>query len=150
TAPSLRGTVRDPSGASVPGAAVQLTDPGGTQRKTTDVSGEYSFSSLGAGKYQVRITAKGFAVLERRDLDIREPSVLDVRLEIQAQAQQVTVESQANGVVSTDPSSNASALVLREKELAALSDDPDELEQQLQAMAGPGAGPNGGQIYIDG
>jgi outer membrane receptor for ferrienterochelin and colicin len=31
-----------------------------------------------------------------------------------------------------------------------LSDDPDELESQLQALAGPSAGPNGGQIYIDG
>ena len=36
------------------------------------------------------------------------------------------------------------------KELAALSDDPDELSQELQAMAGPGAGSSGGQIYIDG
>ena len=51
---------------------------------------------------------------------------------------------------STDPTSNGTALVLGEKELAALSDDPDELSDELQAMAGPGGGPNGGQIYVDG
>ena len=32
----------------------------------------------------------------------------------------------------------------------ALSDDPDELQNELQALAGPSAGPGGGQIYIDG
>ncbi len=34
--------------------------------------------------------------------------------------------------------------------MEALSDDPDELQSELQALAGPSAGPNGGQIYIDG
>ena len=61
------------------------------------------------------------------------------------------MEDEANRVsVNTDPTSNGGALVLGQKELQALSDDPDELSQQLQAMAGPGAGPEGGQIYIDG
>ena len=75
--------------------------------------------------------------------------VLDAQLIIQADTQVLNVDDEANSVVA-DPTSNGSALVLREKELSALSDDPDELQQQLQAMAGPGAGPNGGQIYIDG
>jgi len=35
-------------------------------------------------------------------------------------------------------------------DLDALSDDPDELSNELSALAGPSAGPNGGQIYIDG
>src|ERR1019366_3284703 len=61
----------------------------------------------------------------------------------------LNVEDEANKV-NADPGSNGGALILREKELATLSDDPDELSQQLQAMAGPGGGPNGGQIYIDG
>ena len=52
--------------------------------------------------------------------------------------------------VSTDAGSNASAIVLKGKDLDALSDDPDELSNELTALAGPSAGPNGGQIYIDG
>src|SRR5436190_706655 len=45
---------------------------------------------------------------------------------------------------------SADAKVLKEKDLEALTDDPDELEAALQALAGPSSGPNGGQIYIDG
>ena len=41
-------------------------------------------------------------------------------------------------------------LCCKGKDLEALSDDPDELQSELQALAGPSAGPNGGQIYIDG
>jgi len=39
---------------------------------------------------------------------------------------------------------------MRRRQLASLSDDPDELALQLQALAGPAPGPNGGQIFIDG
>ena len=148
--PSLRGTVEDPSGATVPGAVVQLSGSGREQRKTTDGSGRYSFAPLAAGTYTLRVTAKGFAVLERSGIEVGNAAVFDARLAIQAQAEQVTVAGQSNGAVTTDPTANADALVLGQKELAALSDDPDELAQQLQALAGPGAGPNGGQIYIDG
>ena len=126
-----------------------LRGPGGEQRKTTGVDGQYAFPSLRAGKYNVRVIAKGFSVSGRQDFEINGPMVLDAQLTIQADTQVLNVDDEANSV-SADPTSNGSALVLREKELAALSDDPDELEQQLQAMAGPGAGPNGGQIYIDG
>ncbi len=41
-------------------------------------------------------------------------------------------------------------VVMQGKDLEALSDDPDELQSELQTLAGPSAGPNGGQIYIDG
>ena len=45
---------------------------------------------------------------------------------------------------------NASAVVLRGSDLDALSDNPDDLLVDLQALAGPAAGPNGGSIFIDG
>ena len=52
--------------------------------------------------------------------------------------------------MSTSPDNNANAIVIKGKDLDALSDDPDELQSELQALAGPAAGPNGGQLYIDG
>ena len=52
--------------------------------------------------------------------------------------------------VNADPSNNASALVIRGDDLQALSDDPEDLAADLQALAGPAAGPNGGSIFIDG
>ena len=96
---SLRGTVKDPSGAAVPGAAVELSGPGRAQRKTTDINGQYSFLSLMPGRYQVRVSAKGFGVAERRELEIKQPAVFDVQLQIQTQEQQVTVESPTSGGV---------------------------------------------------
>ena len=52
--------------------------------------------------------------------------------------------------VSVNPEENATALVIKGEDLNALSDDPDELQSELEALAGPSAGPNGGQIYVDG
>jgi hypothetical protein len=49
-----------------------------------------------------------------------------------------------------DADSNASSTVIKGKDLEALSDDPDELSSELSALAGPAAGPSGGQIYVDG
>ena len=60
------------------------------------------------------------------------------------------MQENAGPPVSVDPSQNAGALVLRGADLQALSDDPDDLQADLQALAGPSAGPSGGQIYIDG
>jgi Carboxypeptidase regulatory-like domain/TonB dependent receptor len=148
---SLRGTITDPSGALVPEALVQLRGPGGEQRKTTDTSGQYTFPTLASGKYNVRVIAKGFTLGQKQALDVSGATVFDFQLTIEAESQVINVEDEANKTaVNTDPSSNGGALVLGQKELQALSDDPDELSQQLQAMAGPGAGPEGGQIYIDG
>ena len=52
--------------------------------------------------------------------------------------------------VSVDSDANGSSTVIKGKDLDALSDDPDELSSELTALAGPAAGPNGGQIYVDG
>ena len=75
---------------------------------------------------------------------------LDVKLAIQTQEEKVVVTDQAAAALSVDPAANAGAIVIQGKDLEALSDDPDELQSDLQALAGPSAGPNGGQIYIDG
>ncbi len=147
---SLHGVVTDPSGAVVPGALVQLRGPSGESRQYTGSGGEYTFAKLAPGTYTARVIAKGFTLLQRTGVNLSTSTALDFQLTIQAESQVVDVEDTAKSSVSVDPGSNSGALVLGQKELAALSDDPDELSDELQAMAGPGAGPNGGQIYIDG
>jgi hypothetical protein len=62
----------------------------------------------------------------------------------------VTVQESSAAMLSTDSSGNASALVLRGDDLQALPDDPDDLAADLQALAGPSAGPSGGAIFVDG
>ena len=74
---------------------------------------------------------------------------LNLTLYVAVANQEVTVQDNAV-TLSTDTSSNASAVSIQGKDLDALSDDPDQLQSDLQALAGPAAGPNGGSIYIDG
>src|ERR1700704_288447 len=123
---SLHGVVTDPSGAIVPGALVQLRSPAGEQRSTTDQSGAYTFPSVRPGKYLVRVIVKGFSVSQKPNFDVSGPTSLDVELVIAAESQVVNVEDEA-GKVGVDPNSNASAIVLGEKELAGLSDAPNGL-----------------------
>ena len=76
-------------------------------------------------------------------------SSVKVKLEIEEQQEKVVVSDEAP-TVDVAPSNNAGAIVISGKELEALPDDPDELQSDLTALAGPSAGPNGGQFYIDG
>jgi Carboxypeptidase regulatory-like domain len=151
---TIRGQVTDPAGASVPDALVAVNNGHGTSRTaTTNVRGEYVLASLPADNYTVRISAKGFAAAEALDIALTPGAVrtLDVPLTLASDKQSITVTDTAPGAhVNVDPSANADALVLRGSDLDALSDDPDDLADDLTALAGPGAGPNGGQIYIDG
>ncbi len=149
---SLRGRVTDPSGASIPGATVTATGTGGTIQQTqTDEQGQYVFHGLEPGSYTIAITAKNFAPFEKSSVTVApgKTAVVNAQLVVMLQKQQVTVRTGA-AKLSVSPQKNASALVIRGAALKAFSDDPDELQSELEALAGPAAGPNGGQIYIDG
>ena len=118
-------------------------------RARTGPEGQFAFPSLPAGVYQLRITAKGFTPAQKQDLAIERPQVLDTRLAIHGEAQVVIVPDELRGVNAT-AEANAARIVLRQRQLAALSDDPDELAVQLQALAGPAPGPGGGEFFVDG
>jgi hypothetical protein len=79
-----------------------------------------------------------------------QPAVANLTMSVQAQKQEVTVSDSADNTVTTDPANNATSLVLKKEDLDALPDDPDDLQADLQALAGPSAGPGGNQVYIDG
>ena len=139
---SLKGQVFDPSGASVPGAVVMLTSPSGqVQTTTANNTGSYSFANLPVGDYSVLASAPS---LEQQPISVAlKTGVQTLRLELKVAVnqQQTTVQAEAESAVSTEASSNASALVLRGKDLQALADDPEDLQADLQALAGPSAGP---------
>ena len=150
---TLRGVVTDPSGAVIPQAAVSLTTPQGqsVSSTTSNREGFYELKGIAPGSYNVNATAKGFAVFGRESVTVvaGQAQRLDIALEIEVQQENVTVEDEAPSV-QVAPENNASSIIIKGKDLEALSDDPDELQAELQALAGPSAGPNGGQIYIDG
>lgn len=148
---SLRGQVMDPSGAVVPDATVLVSNAVGVATATTNRDGTFEVTGLAAGKYGVKVVAPGFAVFERPEIEITagQAQRLTVSLTIEVQEQKVEV-TDTTTKVDVNPENNAGAIVMQGKDLEQLSDDPDELQSELQALAGPSAGPNGGQIYIDG
>lgn len=148
----LRGVVTDASGAVVPGATVTLAGPSGLEKTAvTGGDGGYSFSGLAAGDYVVQASAPRLVLAQLQTVTIRGGALtLNLRLAVASTTQQIVVEENAGPVVSMEAANNASATVLRGDDLAALSDDPEDLQADLEAMAGPSAGPGGGSIFIDG
>ena len=148
---TLQGRVLDPSGAVIPQAQVTVTSASGkSATAVSDGAGSYQVRGLSAGAYTVNATTAGFAPFTSTvTLTAGQTRTLNIAMQIQIEKEQVQVEADAP-TVDTSPDQNANAVVLKGKDLEALSDDPDELESQLQALAGPAAGPNGGEIYIDG
>src|SRR6202167_1975245 len=148
---TLQGRVLDPTGAVIPQAQVTVTSASGKNTSAvSDAQGSYQVKGLSAGAYTVNATTAGFAPFTSTvTLTPGQNKTLNIAMQIQMEQQQVQVEADTP-TVDTSPDQNANAVVLKGKDLDALSDDPDELESQLQALAGPAAGPNGGEIYIDG
>jgi carboxypeptidase family protein len=150
---TMSGKVTDQTGALIPGATVTATGADGTQvSATSDQGGGFSLNSLPAGSYTVSATAKGFAQYSQPGVTLTpgHTFTLNMTLQVQAQEEKVNVQSERPTQLDVSSSSSAGALVIKGKDLEALSDDPDELSSELQALAGPSAGPSGGQIYIDG
>src|SRR5205807_3427350 len=149
---TVRGKVSDPSGAVIPNAVITAKSGSGQAKSATSGGdGQYQINGLAAGQYTVSASAQGFAPFSKTSVTLVEgrPLALDIPLEIEVIHQNVDVQSEGN-TVDTAPASNSNSVVLKDKDLDALSDDPDELQSELQALAGPSAGPNGGQMYIDG
>lgn len=149
---TVHGLVADPESAVIPGATVTFTPASGKALITqSQGDGSYSLRGVPAGTYSVTVTMQGFASFVKMGVKIAagQALTLDVKMEIEEQKQEVNVTAQS-AQVSVDADSNASSTVIKDKDLDALSDDPDELSSELTALAGPAAGPNGGQIYVDG
>jgi hypothetical protein len=147
---TLKGTVTDQLRGLIVGATVIATDAKGAERTTTSSSsGSYEFKTLPPGKYDLRIVAPGFGVTEEKNVEVKAGRIttVDLQLSIETMEQLVTVDNKG---VSTDSDQNADALILRERELEALPNDPDALSAALQAMAGPTEPGSGPQIKVDG
>jgi hypothetical protein len=148
----LHGQVTDPSGAAVGSATVLVTTPtGAATTASTNRDGIFDVTGLVPGKYGVKVVAQGFTTFDQADVEITagQAQKLTVSLTIEVQEEKVEV-TDTTTKVDVNPANNAGAIVMQGKDLESLSDDPDELQSELQALAGPSAGPNGGQIYIDG
>ncbi len=143
---TLGGQVADESGAVIPGAKITI----GAKIATADDHGMYSLTGLAPGSYSVTAAAPDLAMQPVKIVLKAGAQTLNLQLKVASTVQQVTVAESVGPVLSTESSSNATQLLLRGADLDALSDDPEDLQADLEALAGPSAGPSGGSIFIDG
>ncbi|AMY12364.1 Outer membrane receptor for ferrienterochelin and colicins [Luteitalea pratensis] len=147
---SLTITVYDTTGAAIAAANVNLTAPDGRiTQQLADEKGTVMFQALLPGKYAVVAEFPGFDPNAAAELQVRagRNTKQDITLEIAGFVEQVDVEQDTADRAVTDSFSTA----LSASQIEALADDPDEMQQQLEQLAGPGArirvnGFEGGQL----
>jgi len=144
----LSGTVADPSGARIDHAAVHVESGSVRRDVKTDSTGTFSVT-LPPGFYAVRIEADGFrSYTTNVTLSERTPRAnLNVKLQIAAAAEEITVPSQDSA--STAAADNKSALVFKTDQLKEFSDDNSTFQQEILAMAG-GEGSKPPEILVNG
>ena len=148
---TLKGTLADDSGAVIPAVPVTITGNGAAKAGQTQADGSYTFAGLAPGQYTISVTVAGFAPFSQIvTVNAGNAVQVPIQLSIRSEKQEVTVQADAGPALSVEPDNNATAMVIKGSDLEALPDDPDDLSDALQALAGTGAGPNGGQIFIDG
>jgi len=132
---TLRVTVVDPSGGVIVGATVRVGDA----TLETGARGDAAFDALQPGRYTIHVESPGFQSADVRDVRVRAGgNRREVKLAIAKLAETVEVGRDARERAS-DPRGDAFATVLGQQQIDELPDDPDEMEQALRDMAGPGA-----------
>ena len=131
--------VRDPSDAVIPGARLQLIKDGKpTATGQTNQKGEARFNRLSGARYQLLVEAVGFKA-KAIDIDFHPgENKIEVSLEIDTIKADVEVSEEAR-VRNTDPRGSAFTNVLTQDQINQLPDDPEEFENAINQLAGPGA-----------
>ena len=100
---TLQGTVKDPSGAVIPGAqvAVRNEETGASQMTTTDSGGHYSFSNVQAGNSALFVNSQGFKRYELSNfyLGVGRTNEIDAMLEVGSATETVEVQGNAPSVI---------------------------------------------------
>src|SRR5262245_49787423 len=103
---TIQGTVTDPSGAVVPGAAVTATNiaTGVQTARTTTGAGLYVLSPLPPGEYNLQVVAPGFQQLTQERITVNALATIpmDLTLKVGNAAEQVTVEATATALRTED------------------------------------------------
>lgn len=138
---SLKITVVDPDGAAIRGARVSLkTGEGEARAAETNERGEATFARLPVGQQTLlSVEAEGFKPHGPQELALSAGgNQTRVQLEVGGLVEEVNV-AQDERDRNLDPRGPAFSNVLTEEQLAALPDDPEEFENAINQLAGPGA-----------
>lgn len=104
---SLRGSIKDPSGAVVPGAKITLTDntSGKVLETTSGAGGDYQFNQIPPAKYNIKVSATGFGDQQKfAELLVNQPATIDFAMAVQASTEVINVTAEAQTLNTTDAS----------------------------------------------
>jgi hypothetical protein len=128
---TIVGRVIDQTGAAIPGAQVTVTNKamGTTASLTTNEVGLYQATFLLPGLYQVSVTVPNFKKLVRDDIEVRvnDRISLDLKLEVGAAAESVTVTGETPLLATATASAGTLVDTRRVAELPISYGDPFEL-----------------------
>jgi hypothetical protein len=102
---SLRGTIKDPSGAVVPGATITVTDNanGTVFTAASGGAGYYQFPQIPPAKYKITVAAPGFGAQSKAaELLVNQPATIDFALTVNADAVTVDVSGSAQTLNTSD------------------------------------------------
>jgi outer membrane receptor protein involved in Fe transport len=143
TSGAIVGTVRDPSGAVIPGAKVTAVNQGTNSQSstTTDSNGHYLIINLPPERYTVQIGANGFGGFRQENVivEVGRSSNVDATLRLQAQVTTVVARAEAPVVVTdrADLSTNINQATIANLPI-------NGRRWSTFALATPGASPDGG------
>lgn len=144
---TLSGTVRDSSGAVVPGADITVTNQSsGDQRKTvTNNEGFFSITLLPVGTYKLAAVAQGFATYQATDivLNTSDSKTVNIALKMGALSETIEVSATVNEVAVVDSGEKSTLITSKElQDIALLSRNATEV---VKIMAGAQMTANGGK-----
>jgi outer membrane receptor protein involved in Fe transport len=104
----INGTVRDTTGAVVPGAKVTITEPskGISRTATTDANGDYVFALLSPGTYSVQAELQGFSIAKESDIQLFVDNFIRVDLTLTLGEMTESVDVEAPTVTLQSESAN--------------------------------------------
>jgi hypothetical protein len=106
---TVSGTVKDQSGAVIPGTTVIIHNPvsGYERTASTDASGNFAFTNIPFNPYHLTVTDAGFTPMAQDvSLDSSVPVNLNIVLELAGAKTTVTVTSEAADLIEVDPTSH--------------------------------------------
>src|SRR5437899_9434522 len=97
---SLTGTIKDSTGAILPGVTVNVSSPtqvGGVQTSVSDTQGIYRFPALRPGVYEMETSLAGFKTVKRTDivLALGTTSTIDITLSVASVSETVQVTGES-------------------------------------------------------
>jgi hypothetical protein len=135
---TLRGTVKDPSGAILPNASVSLVSESTklTRRMVTDVKGGFFFAALDTGSYTLKVELAGFKTRETKGVRVSPSGTegVDVTLDVGEKTEVIQVTA-ARDVISTETGAREGMISKENIEnLAMMGRNPVELMRILPGV----------------